>query len=999
MSPTKDEARGAVEALVARFQGLKAPDVRAYNEENTKKDFILPLFRALGWHVDNAEEVAAEEKASNGRVDYAFKLRDVSRFFLEAKPLDANLLDAKVVNRVVEYALNRGVTWAVLTSFKSLHLFYALGRGSPESLRWKTLGCTDFIPHFDDLWLLSRESFEVGAITDVAHRDGKLPPAHPIERRLFDQFLEWREALTNDLLLHHNGQAGKLTDAQVDEVVERLFNRLIFIRNAEDRQIEDRLLWQAWQDWKNGRARSTLAAALRRIFRQFRDWYDSDLFPDQPHLLDEETLVYLDENLLDRIIGGLYVIPNTYADYDFSLIDADVLGAVYEQYLGHVAQVAKERAHRHVRQLPLGATGTQMEVVEKRAKRKQQGIYYTPKWVVDYLVKQTVGRALDEAGSAKGAAEDRLYNLRVLDPACGSGSFLIRAYDELLHRAAALSGRPKEHVFADERGEMLRNNIFGVDLDPQAVDIARLNLMLRGLIKRERLPTLAENVQVGNSLISGREQELRPYFGDSWEAKRAFNWETRFAKVMAEGGFDVIVGNPPYVRIQTLPREDVGYFKDRYQSAQGSFDLYVMFIELGLRLLKPGGRLGFITSGKFLKAAYGAKLRHLIATRATVESVVDLSLQQVFEEATTYPVMLVLRKGRDPRVALRYSIVKQPVESSSDIEFGVGHITHASQAAITGRVWPLPERPGTRLLAKCQNQSLPLGDLWEHMFQGPVTGRDGIFVLHQKGKDLFSGGTRRIDIEQELTLPLLKGSIHIRRYYVENSELRLLFPYARTSDPQLLTEQVLATSFPKCWAYLKARGSTLEAREEGRFREHGWYGFSRPQNLAKVMCPKLLCPAMVRESTFAYDSLGGFALVGSGGGGGGGYGITLGDRLEPHFALGILNSRLANHILKQISTPFRGGYFGCDQQTLRRFPMRRVDPANRTDRQQRDRIHNLVRQLLPLKERIVAKGTAHDNEREDMEREAAQIDREIDEVVYELYGLTKAEIALVEDAE
>ena len=190
----------------------------------------------------------------------------------------------------------------------------------------------------------------------------------------------------------------------------------------------------------------------------------------------------------------------------FHLIDADVLGAVYEQYLGHVSQVARERAERKERQLALmGMATSQVEFVEKRAKRKQQGIYYTPKWVVDYIVRETVVKTLDEVGRGKGAAEERLFNIRILDPACGSGSFLIRAYDELLRRAAALSERPDKYVFEDERGIILKRSIYGVDLDSQAVDIARLNLMLRGLARRERLPKLKENV-TGNSLISGGER-------------------------------------------------------------------------------------------------------------------------------------------------------------------------------------------------------------------------------------------------------------------------------------------------------------------------------------------------------------------------------------------------------------------------------------------------------------------------------------------------------------
>ena len=317
MPISKETARLEVAKLVAKLQELASPerDACKRKEENTKKDFILPLFRALGWDVENSKEVFAEYDASNGAVDYAFRIGGVSRFFVEAKPLEASLTEPKPIKQAVGYALHRGVPWAILTSFDNLHIFYALGEApKPEMLRWKTFHYTDYIPHFDDLWLLSRDSIESGATDEAAHRDGRLPPRLSIEQRLFRQFREWREKLTNDLLRYHKDE---LTDAQVDEVVERLFNRLIFIRNCED-ESDQRLLWQAWQEWLSKKRRGSLVASVRRIFNQFRDWYDSDLFPEEPHLLDRPDLVHLDDDPLEEIVRGLYSIPGGYADYDFS---------------------------------------------------------------------------------------------------------------------------------------------------------------------------------------------------------------------------------------------------------------------------------------------------------------------------------------------------------------------------------------------------------------------------------------------------------------------------------------------------------------------------------------------------------------------------------------------------------------------------------------------------------------------------------------------------------
>ncbi len=333
---------------------------------------------------------------------------------------------------------------------------------------------------------------------------------------------------------------------------------------------------------------------LRQIFIYYDGYYDSDLFA--PHLLDDNRL-HIDEYLIADILNGLYDIPGGMASYDFSVIDADVLGRVYEQYLGYVSKHVEERAKQAQARLALGfAADFDYKLVEKKQHRKEQGIYYTPKFVTDYIVRETVGRFLQEH------TYNENLNIKILDPACGSGSFLIRAYDELLKYHADVRSKSTTEMDNFDRMPILTSNIFGVDLDQQAVEIARLNLLLRGLAKRDHLPPLTDNIKRGNSLISGTEEELKGYFGENWRDKHPFNWEYEFKDIMANGGFDIVIGNPPYVRIQTLPRDEADYYRSHFSSAHGSFDLYVLFIEKAIKLLKDRGKLGLITSGKFLKS-------------------------------------------------------------------------------------------------------------------------------------------------------------------------------------------------------------------------------------------------------------------------------------------------------------------------------------------------------------------------------------------------------------
>ena len=356
----------------------------------------------------------------------------------------------------------------------------------------------------------------------------------------------WREKLFNQIFLYNDKMGLKTED--VDGIIQKLFHRLIFIRTAEDRGIEEKGLLALLHQWKSAGAKGRLIDALRQLFKEYDGYYDSELFDQKLNNLLDNPDIFVDNEVIESIIVGLYEIPGSMANYNFNDIDADVLGAVYEQYLGHVAEVTKQIAKEAQVKMDLGIRAESYTLTAKKERRKEHGIYYTPKIITDFIVKETVGRFLQEnAGYA-----DKLHNLKILDPACGSGSFLIRAYDELLKYHAKELNKPLAKLDQWERLPILTNSIFGVDIDKQAVEITRLNLLLRSLAHREPLPFLGNNIRQGNSLISGTEAELQTYFGDNWLSKQPFNWQEEFSDVMAKGGFDIVIGNPPYIRQEQL---------------------------------------------------------------------------------------------------------------------------------------------------------------------------------------------------------------------------------------------------------------------------------------------------------------------------------------------------------------------------------------------------------------------------------------------------------------
>ena len=936
---------GEIAELVLKYQQLTPLEVNSYNEENTKNVFIQPLFEALGWDFHDIHEVTAEHPTgSRRRVDFAFRINGVSRFYVEAKPL-RDRLDAhpEWLSRAVSYAYNKGIPWVVLTNFKDLWLLPGDAE-DPFHQGFVRIRADDFHSDFERLTWLSKDSVTSGRLETEAAKFNLLPTRIPIEQRLYDQLREWRERLFNNI--HHYNP--KIPLQTVDEVIQKLLNRLIFIRTCEDRLIEDRKLLSLARQSQANQLRRGLLAELRSVFADYDKDYNSDLFT--MHLLDTPPdRIQVDQETLQDVVLGLYEVPGGLAEYDFAEIDADILGAVYEQYLGHVAQAARDRS-RQIPQMRLDlgmAEDITVELAAPKRRRKQQGIYYTPTWVVDYIVRETVGRFIDEHREAPEA----IHEVQILDMSCGSGSFLIRAYDELLRWHATAHDRDESAIDPTERTVILRNSIYGVDLDQQAVEIARLNLLLRSLAVRGLLPSLADNIKRGNALIDGSEDDLRRFFKDAWEQKRPFDWTCEFKNAMDGGGFDIVIGNPPYVRIQSQDRAEADYYRKRYESAYGSFDIYVLFMERAIQLLKPGGRLGFITSGKFLKSTYGKKLQKLLLREATVERILDLSDLQVFADATTYPMVMVFRKGRD--LTSEFDYVAASAGSSGRLDkpdSDKATITTAAQDVLDKGIWPplsVDERP---IAKKLLDMSSTLGDISTNIFQGLVTSADSVYHLEQLARtsdETVKAHSRslasEVELEAALLKPLLSGK-HIDRFTVQPERQLLLFPYHVADDTaELIPADEFAEQYPLCWDYLESNRDFLEGRESGKMRHDNWYAYVYPKNLALHDRRKLAIPRLVDRLEVFFDSEGRYYLDNVDVGG-----VLLRDTSEESYlyASGVLNSTLINWYFQRLSAPFRGGYRTANRQFIQPLPIRVIDTSS--ERQLHNAIVSKVRRMIEL---------------------------------------------------
>ena len=918
MSITKEEARQEIADLVAKYQSLTAIAIKKYTEADTRRTFIEPLFQALGWDVYSREEVTEEVKVATGRVDYVFKLHGVSQFYLEAKALRAELTKPEYIKQAITYAYNKGITWAVLTDFEGLQIYNAqAGR------LFINLSCDNYIRDFEDLWLLSRESLESNALNEKAEKYGALPPRMGVEQKLFNQLRQWREELFTQLY-HYNPS---LSYNRIDEVIQRLFNRLIFIRTCEDRRIEDRVLRGAVHEWRSSGRKGELIESLRGIFRNFDGYYDSDLFAS--HITDQ---VFIESITIEGIINGLYEILGGMASYDFSLIDADVLGAVYEQYLGHVATVVKQRAKKAQIRMDLGyPVEPTFEITAKKERRKEHGIYYTPRFVTNYIVKETVGRFIKEH------SHNEIINVKILDPACGSGSFLIRAYDELLSYHAYRSGKSVIELDQWERLPILIKNIFGVDLDMQAVEIARLNLLLRSLAKRETLPSLADNIRQGNSLISGTEEELRSYFGDNWREKKPFNWEQEFKDIMANRGFDIVIGNPPYVTYQ-MSSEEKEFYKNLYASSiSGKINTYRLFVHRALMVIKENGLFAFIIPNTWMSDKNASNFRKMLLANFRIIAV-HIFGEKVFREVTQATTILVMQKDASAGEK-DYDIRIKLAETPEDLE-GEEVLVKLSDVLFDkngDRVFVATFAPSSyRLKRKTEGRSARLAEIIEGVHTGEVQMdlyAESIFDKGGKGK-----------------FPLIRGR-NISRYHIDLADRRLGAKWFTPPE-----------GFVRGKNAMKKRILVL-----------------RRSNIAQAQRIKagLLDSVSEQSPIFAENGVN--------------FILTKENNYSEKYILGLLNSKLLNWLFKLSSSNTQ-----INALDLLQLPIRRIDFDNPSEKKMHDDLVALVDKMLELNKRLAPIRNTPCNERDELRREINRTDNEIDNLVYGLYELTEEERKIVE---
>lgn len=773
-------SKAKIQKLTREF--LSAPEevlAPEFKELWVREQFIDPLLHALGWEKVRAGAVVLDGLVTEDRLrglgatrapDYACYLSGQRQFFVEAKKPSVNLAtDPTPAHQIRRYCWNAGLAVGLLTDFEEF-CFYDCRTHPNESDptdtgRFRYFKVSDLLDNWEWLsGLLSREAVSGGSLRNFELERKAPPGAKPIGESFLAEIEKFRKSLASDIASRNS-----LSTIELSGVVQTIIDRVIFLRVCEARGIEnDESLLLAVSE-------SDAFQNLKHLFTRADARYNSGLFHDAELKLVNRGQLSVGNEVLRKIIRGLYP-PSP---YEFSLIGADVLAQVYEQFLGKVIHVARDR----------------VRIVDRPEIKKAGGVVYTPAPIVRHMVKT----AIDESLAIR---SDGLKTFRICDPACGSGSFLVEVFDylcdrtlqELTANVKAISGGKNPRIVPDGQGDwllssnekkrVLRDHVFGVDIDPQAVEVTKLSLLLKvlegesrehidrqlTLFQERALPDLDANIVCGNSLVSSEiiSYNQEALFESEHRLKiRPFDWSTGFPTVFDRdpGGFDVVIGNPPYVLLQDEFKDPTTdrYFREKYRVASFKLDTYHLFLERALGLLRQDGVLSFITPTNWMTNNNLTQLRQMLLESTIVRSVEVLDTSAF--------------RGRSVDTAILTCISGTPTSSSiriSRVQMHAGGMKEMSSASLD----PMRIRSSQQLLFSAGELN-EISDLVDRIDSNEL--RLGSVARVNFGKQLRDRAKHKLDVISVERLSDIRDSHRpcytgkdVRRWLVEWSGLACL---------------------------------------------------------------------------------------------------------------------------------------------------------------------------------------------------------------------------------
>ena len=1021
----------------------KQENIRASKEEQYQEGFIRDLFCAVLGYTISPEpnyniitELKNETKNKNNarKADGAIIIGGTTKAVIELKGTNTQDLDT-VAKQAFDYkSHHENCNYVIVSNFERLRL-YVETQSDFEEFNLFNLSKESF----DLLYLLLQlENITNDIPLKLKHET--LTEEKEITNNFYADYSTFKRALFEDLC-ENNPDTDKLL---LFKKTQKLLDRILFLLFCEDRNLlPANSTIGIINDYKKLKELGYYQP-LYSVFKTFFDRIDKGF----KHETDSSKNIFAyngglfkPDEILDSVKIGddvLYIHSQRLANYDFqSQISVDILGRIFENSLTEIEEVQNEIENEK--------QGIKVEN-NNIGKRKKDGVFYTPEYITKYIVENTIGKLCDakkeelkidddefssdkkhqkktiaELDKRLEAYREYLLSLKILDPACGSGAFL----------NAALRYLRKEHTLIDyfwskiHEGELnftaidntiLENNLYGVDINEDSIEITKLSLWLHTASKNRKLTTLNDKIKCGNSLIDD----------PNIAGEKAFDWQKEFPEVFEKGGFDVVIGNPPYVRVQQLDYKIIDTLKAKYKTALKRIDMSLCFIEKSRDLINENGITAFITSNQFLTTEYGQAMRQFLLNDYFLTKTVDFGDLPIFADAMTYVSIFILLKQRQD--SFEYYHVSN-IDKVRNYDFGSSQIIELS--SLNDSNWNLQKSELQSTFKKMMKNSISLGDIG-NAGAGLFTGLDDVLMFSKA--DL-----KQYNFEPDVLLPVLRAE-NCNKYYCAEPEKFVIYPYKyENGKTSVLEEKELAEKFPQTYKYLLENKKQLGLRKDSRktFEDRkDWYTLTRFGQKNIFEQQKIVSPGEVKNHKFCIDnSKAGFSCARV-------FGIIISNTdFDIRYVLCILNSNLMQAYLQSFSSLKAGGYYSYSSNILNRAPIKNatseeqkpfIDLADKmlslnSDLQKKtsnflkvakesfniekpsaklEAFYNLTFEefIKELKQKITPKiklewlelFEEQKTSLQKLKEEIASTDRQINSLVYKLYGLTEEEIKTVE---
>ena len=958
----KELAFDGIKELVEKFKSnYKQFHSSDYNETLTRQDFINPFFEYLGWDISNKEglsqtyrDVIHEDKLKIGKEtkspDYSFRIGGNRVFFVEAKKPSRNLKeDSDAANQIRRYAWSGKLAVSILTDFEEFAIYDCSKKPSPNDKasmsRIEYINYEDYLNRFDFLYdTFAKENVLRGSLEKYNADTKSKKGTESVDIDFLNSLDDLRTKLASNI-----SKLNSLSLRDLNFAVQHIIDRIIFLRVAEDRGVEN------YGDLREACCGNNYYKNIVEIFKKSDGKYNSGIFDFSKDKITQN--IEVDNKVIKEIINDLYYPKSP---YEFSVISVEIIGNAYEQFLGKTITIGKNSAKSG--QMPKAKIELKPEV------RKAGGVYYTPEYIVDYIVENTVGEKI------KGKTPKEIANIKIVDPACGSGSFLIGAYKYLLnyHREYYSKQGKKKFLGSKEdaitedgelalwvKKQILINNIFGVDIDSNAVEVTKLSLLLKcmenetpasimnnqSLFNERALPSLDENIKCGNSLIGNDFYSGGDSLNIDIETQykiNCFDWEDEFKNVFKGGGFDIVIGNPPWgADILKITRS---YLTNKYKYVV-DYQSYQYFLFMLFNSLKENGLYGMIIPNTFSLNVLAKKSRDNFLNMGHLMQIVDLSNIDVFIGPKVRSTIFIGCKSNLENTDCKILFM------NNDKEYILKHNVSYNEIkeAETWKIYLDDHNELTKLFDKIVSNCKTLSD-YCNVKQGYIPYRTTTLTKRfgeQKAKDIVKNRLWHSNIkESEDYQKELQGS-DVKRYALNWSGVYVKYgkwvstylPLEVFSGERLLIREISGKS-----------PYTLFAMYTDEVYVHN---------------PSVLAVLPINKD------------------------------ISMKFILGLLNSRLIGEIFLYIAPKSKKGLFPKIIITdAKRLPIPNIDLNNKQDKEMHDKIVTLVDNIITLNKKLSVE--KNPNSITIINRQINAVDKQIDSLVYKLYNLNDEEVKIIE---